>query len=206
MLALLLVCSCAPRSVAEPHGTPALATAKGVVLQAHDVPALQKCPQSDRWADLMLTGEPEMLPTGFATWSDLQVAGATEGWLSLYADVVSECPLLLGSAAPKGRLIYAVAIKFKNSSTAAASFTSDSVTFPVAADFFDRFSAAGGKLSKGAGTGFGDNSAVATISARGVPTYVALWQNKDFEAIVWGDNVSASEATSAVNRMNGRIH
>ena len=61
-------------------------------------------------------------------------------------------------------------------------------------------------MTKGASTGFGDNSAVATISNRGVPTYVAFWQNKSFDAVVYADNISASEATAAVNRMNGRIH
>src|ERR1700737_4390300 len=111
----LLLCSCSAS-----HGTSGPATAKGVVLQAKDVAGVQKCPQSDRWAELMLSGEPEMLPTGFPTWGDLKVAGATEGWLSLYADIESECPLLLGSAAPKGRLVYTTAIKFKDLASAAS--------------------------------------------------------------------------------------
>jgi hypothetical protein len=154
----------------------------------------------------MLTGEPEMLPTGFATWGDLKAAGATEGWLSLYADIEGECPLLLGSAPPKGRLVYTAAIKFKDQSSAAASFVSDVQGFPVAAYFADRFAAAGGKVTTGTTTGFGQNSAVATISVRGVPTYVAFWQNKNFDAVVYADNLSASEAESAVTGMNGRIH
>jgi hypothetical protein len=126
--------------------------------------------------------------------------------LSLYADSVPECPLLLGSAAPKGRLVYTAVIEFESSSGAAASFKAGAQTFPVAPYFADRFAAAGGMETKGAGTGFGENSAVATISVRGVPTYVAFWQNKRFEAVVYADNLSASEATTAVNRMNARIH
>jgi hypothetical protein len=177
-----------------------------VVLQAQDVPDVQKCPQSDRWAGLMLSGQPEMLPTGFATWADLQAAGATEGWLSLYADFASECPLLLGNAPPKGRLVYTAAIKFKDSSSAADSFTSDLHQFPVAADFAERFAAAGGKVTTGATTGFGRNSAVATISVRGVPTYVAFWQYKSFDAVIYADNLSTSEANSAVTRMKARIY
>jgi hypothetical protein len=47
---------------------------------------------------------------------------------------------------------------------------------------------------------------VATITIRGVPTYVAFWQNKSFDAVVYADNLSESEATTAINRMNGRIH
>ncbi|HEX2680626.1 MAG TPA: hypothetical protein VHQ03_04980, partial [Candidatus Dormibacteraeota bacterium] len=137
---------------------------------------------------------------------DLKAAGATEGWLSLYADSVSECPLLLGSATPKGRLVYTAAIKFKASSGAAASFSNGVQTFPVAPDFAGRFAAAGGRLTTGTGTGFGANSAVATISVRGVPTYVAFWQNQSFEAVVYADNLSAVEATTAVSRMNARIH
>jgi hypothetical protein len=178
---------------------------KGVVLQAKDVAGIKKCPQSDRWAELMLSGEPEMLPTGFATWSDLKTAGATEGWLSLHADIESECPLLLGSAAPKGRLVYTTAIKFKDSASAASSFIADSSAFPVADYFADRFAAAGGNVTRGVRTGFGENSVVATISAHGVPTYVAFWQNKNIDAVIYADNLSASEANSAVASMNARI-
>jgi len=200
----LLGFSCGPGS-GDSHAAPPAVTAKGLVLQATDIPGLQKCPQSDDWAVLMLQGEPEMLPTGFASWSDLKAAGATEGWLSLYADNTPECPLLLGSAAPQGRLVYTAAIKFKSSSNAAVSFTSGAQTFPVAPDFADRFAAAGGTETKGAGTGFGKNSAVATISVRGVPTYVAFWQNKSFVAVIYAFNLSASEAATAINRMNARI-
>src|SRR2546428_374722 len=70
----------------------------------------------------------------------------------------------------------------------------------------DRFTAAGGKVARGASTGFGESSVVATITARGVPTYVAFWQNKNFDAVIYADNLSVSEAQSAVARMNARIH
>ncbi len=199
-----VLCSCAPGQHTGPQGTPV--SAKGVVLQAQDLPTVQKCPQSDKWAGLMLSGQPEMLPTGMSSWPTLQTAGATDGWMSLYADEVAECPLLLGNATPKGRLVYTAAIKFKSSSRAAADFASDSQNFPVAPDFSARFTAAGGLLTKGASTGLGDNSVVATISLRGVPTYVVFWQNKNFEAVVYASNVSTSEGNSAANHMNARIH
>jgi hypothetical protein len=154
----------------------------------------------------MLSGQPEMLPTGMASWSDLKVAGAIDGWLSLYADDPLECPLLLGSAAPKGRLVYTAAIKFKDAESAAADYATDSRGFPVAPDFQDRFAAAGGKVTRGTDTGFGDSSVVATITLRGVPTYVVFWRNKNFEAVVYASNVTASEGSSAAAHMNGRIH
>src|ERR1700716_2247819 len=136
LLALTLaLCSCVSGPNACLHATIAPVTAKGAVLQAQDIPVIQKCPQSDKWAGLMLSGQPEMLPTGMASWSDLQAAGATEGWLSLYADNVSECPLLLANTPPKGRLVYSAAIKFKDPSSAFADYASDSQNFPVAADF-----------------------------------------------------------------------
>jgi hypothetical protein len=202
----LLLCSCTFLPGAAAHSAPPSTTAKVVVLQPQDIPSLQKCPQSDRWASLMLQGQPEMLPTGFASWSDLQAAGATEGWLSLYADKLPECPLLLGSAPPQGRLVYAAVIKFKDSSSAAASFSTGSRQFPVAPDFSARFMAAGGMETIGASTGFGDNSAVATISFRGVPTYVAYWQKKNFDAVIYADNLPAGDAVSAVRHMSERIH
>jgi hypothetical protein len=202
----LLLCSCTFLPGAAVHSTPPSTTAKVVVLQPQDIPSLQKCPQSDRWANLMLQGQPEMLPTGFASWSDLQAGGATEGWLSLYADKLPECPLLLGSAPPQGRLVYAAVIKFKDSSSAAASFRTGSQQFPVAPDFSARFTAAGGMETIGASTGFGDNSAVATISFRGVPTYVAYWQKKNFDAVIYADNLPAGDAVSAVRHMSERIH
>ena len=167
---------------------------------------MQKCPQSDKWAALMLDGQPEMLPTGMASWSALEGAGATEAWLSLYADNPAECPLLLGNAAPKGRLVYTAAIKFKDSASAAKDFVSDSQNFPVAPGFAARFTAAGGTLTKGASNGLGASSVVASISIRGVPTYVVFWQNMNFEAVVYDSNVSASEGSSEAAQMNGRIH
>ena len=202
----LLACSCAPGQGASNQRSEDSTTAKSVVLQAQDVPALHKCPQSDKWAGLMLTGQPEMLPTGMASWSDLQAAGATDGWLSLFAEAVPECPLLLANTPPTGRLVYTAAIKFKDSSHAVADFGSDSLGFPVAADFFARFTAAGGKLTKGPSTGLGEHSVLATITLRGIPTFVVFWQNKNFEAVVYASNVSDSEGTSAATRMNDRIH
>jgi hypothetical protein len=199
----LLLCSCMPGQHTVTQA--ASASAKGVVLQAQDLAAVEKCPQSDKWADLMLSGQPEMLPTGMASWSTLRSAGATDGWMSLYADDVSECPLLLGNAPPKGRLVYTAAIKFKSSSSAEADFASDSQNFPVAPDFSARFTAAGGVLTRGAGTGLGDNSVVATISLRGVPVYVVFWQTKNFEAVEYASNLSNVEGSSVANRMNGRI-
>jgi len=193
-----------PGQHASPQAPPD--SAKGVVLQGRDLPSVQKCPQSDKWAGLMLSGQPEMLPTGMSSWPALQTAGATDAWMSLYADDVAECPLLLGNATPKGRLVYAAAIKFKSSSSAAADFATDSVNFPVAPDFSARFTAAGGMLSRGAGTGLGEHSVVATITLRGVPTYVVFWQNKNFEAVVYASNVSTSEGNAAATHMNGRIH
>ena len=202
----LVLCSCASGPNVVVQGKPAPVTAKGVVLQAQDVPILQKCPQSDKWAGLMLSGQPEMLPTGMASWSDLQAAGATDGWLSLYADNVSECPLLLGNTPPNGRLVYSAAIKFKDPSHASADFASDSQNFPVAPDFFARFTAAGGTLTRGSNPGLGDNSVVATISLQNIPTYVVFWQNKNFEAVVYASNVSTTEGDSAATQMNSRIH
>jgi len=154
----------------------------------------------------MLTGQPEMLPTGMASWSDLRAAGATEGWLSLFAEDVPECPLLLSNTSPKGRLVYSAAIKFKDASHAIADYASDSQGFPVAADFFARFTAGGGKLTTGPSTGLGDHSVMATITLRGIPTYVVFWQKKNFEAVVYASNVSDSEGGSAATRMNDRIN
>lgn len=201
-----LLCSCTTGPNADTKASSALPTAKAVVLQAQDVPVLQKCPQSDNWAGYMLEGQPEMLPTGMSSWSALLAAGATEGWLSMYADNPTECPLLLGSAKPNGRLVYTAAIKFKDSASAAADYVSDSQNFPVAASFADRFTAAGGKLSRGISTGLGDSSVVAAISLRGVPTYVVFWRNKSFEAVIYASNVSASEGIAMAADMNSRIH
>ena len=62
----VLICACTLGTGSAANPALDSATAKSVVLQAGDLAAVQKCPQSDRWADLMLKGEPEMLPTGFA--------------------------------------------------------------------------------------------------------------------------------------------
>jgi hypothetical protein len=155
----------------------------------------------------MLKGEPEMLPVGLASWSQLQAGGATDAWMSLYADNVSECLLLFGSGGtPKGRLVYTAAIKFNDSASAAADFASDSQNFPVAPNFADRFTAAGGRLTRGAGTGLGESSVTATITLSGAPRYAALWQVMNFEAVVYASNVSESEGSSEAVLMNGRIH
>jgi hypothetical protein len=200
----LLTCSCAIGPNTASNLLPPT-TAKNVVLQDADIPGLQKCTQSDVWAGLMLTGEPAMLPTGMASWSALQGAGATDGWLSMYADNDSECVFIFGVGSLKGRLLYTAAIRFKDSSSAAADFATDSHAFPVADSFLVGFEAVGGKLTRGASTGFGANSAVARVSYRGVPTYVAFWQAKNFEAVVWADNGLAAEGEAAASDMNARI-
>jgi len=202
----VLICACTLGTGSAANPALDSATAKSVVLQAGDLAAVQKCPQSDRWADLMLKGEPEMLPTGFAAWSDLEAAGATDGWLSLFAAREAECPLLLGFTPPASPLVYSAVITFKDSSSAAANFDSVSRSFPVGAEFAARYAAAGGTLTRGANTGIGDNSVVAEISLRGVPTYVAYWQRKNFDAVIYADNLSGADAATAINRMNGRIH
>jgi hypothetical protein len=200
----LLMCSCVLGPNAASHLTPQV-TAKRVVLQDADIPGLQKCTQSDVWAGLMLTGAPAMLPTGMASWSALQTAGATDGWLSMYADNDSECVFIFGVGSLKGRLLYTAAIRFKDSSSAAADFATDSREFPVGDSFLGGFESVGGTLTRGRNTGFGENSAVARVSYRGVPTYVAFWQNKNFEAVVWADNGQASEGEAAATHMNARI-
>jgi hypothetical protein len=200
---MLLLCSCAGGS----QVMSVAATPKTVVLQSQDVPVLQKCPQSDHWAVLMLNGEPEMLPVGMASWSTLRAGGATDGWMSLYAGDVSECLLLFGSGGtPKGELVYSAAIKFRDSASAAADFASDSQSFPVAPGFAGRFTAAGGILTRGANTGLGENSVAATITLSGAPRYAVLWQVKNFEAVVYASNVSLSEGSSKAAQMNTRIH
>src|SRR2546428_804276 len=126
--------------------------------------------------------------------------------LPIDANMEQECPPPPGFARPKGRLVYPTAIKYKDAASANSNFVSGSQGFPVADYFAHRFTAAGGKVARGASTGFGESSVVATITARGVPTYVAFWQNKNFDAVIYADNLSVSEAQSAVARMNARIH
>jgi hypothetical protein len=180
-------------------------TAKSVVLQDADIPGLQKCTQSDVWAGLMLNGEPAMLPTGMASWSALRTAGATDGWLSMYADNAPECVFIFGVGSLKGRLLYTAAIRFKDPSSAAADFAANSRAFPVADSFLSRFEGVGGTLTRGAGTGLGQSSVAARVAYRGVPTYVVFWQRKSFEAIVWADNGMGSEGEAAASDMNSRI-
>ena len=202
----LLFCACTLGTSTVAHPATNAATARTVVLQAGDVAGVQKCPQSDKWADLMLNGEPEMLPTGFATWPDLKAEGATDGWLSLYAGSEAECPLLIGFSPPKTPLVYSAVITFKDAPAAAASYEFVSKGFPVAPAFAARFAAAGGTVTSGATTGLGDHAVVARITMRGVPTYVAYWQDRNFDAVLYADNLADSDAATAISKMKARIH
>jgi hypothetical protein len=47
---------------------------------------------------------------------------------------------------------------------------------------------------------------VATITLRGIPTFVVFWQNRNFESVVYASNLPDSEGSSAAARMNERIH
>jgi hypothetical protein len=178
------------------------ATAQNVALQAGDMSSLKRCPQSGTYdAYLVNSGDANEV----AAWTKSKSRGATEGYISEYADNTSDCGDFNSVDAPKGRLAFGWALKFKDASSATADYKTDSTRFNTSAAELVAFRSEG-SLVNGTGTGLGENSLLGIGKVEAFTYYFAVWQNQNFVIALWGFNVSQADGERATMKINGRVH
>src|SRR5207249_4791700 len=181
-------------------------SAQGVAESSSDFPGLQKCPESgsyDSYLKQEQTKSPDQYQSDKTTWDDLKASGANDSYIAVYAASSSDCGQF-AAGTPSGKVAYVYAIRFKDSTSASASYKVTSKDFHLSDSDLANLKAAGGTVQVGAATGLGDNSTVLSIDVAGLAVYVAFWENKQFEVAMIAFN-DAAEAPGAVTKINGRI-
>lgn len=182
-------------------------SAESVASNSSDFPGLTKCPESGSW-DSYLKAEQAKDPTQYSSdksqWDNLKAGGANDGYVAVYADQASSCGNF-GSDTPSGKVANVYAVRFKDESSASASFKADSKDFHLSDSDLSSITAAGGKVQQGTATGLGTNSIAVELSLAGTAFYIAFWQNKNFEVAMIVYNVAVSDSEGAAQKVNGRI-
>jgi hypothetical protein len=181
-------------------------SAQSVAESSSDFSGLQKCPESgsyDSYLKQEQTKSPDQYQSDKTTWDDLKASGANDSYIAVYAANSSDCGQF-AAGTPSGKVAYVYAIRFKDSTSASASFKTTSKDFHLSDDDLANLKAAGGTAAQGSATGLGDNSIVLSIDVAGVSVYIAVWENKTFEVAEVAFN-DATDAKAAVTKINGRI-
>ena len=172
-----------------------------------DFPGLHRCQQSGSFDSYLKAEQPDnsdQYQTDQKVWDDLRTARADDGYVAAYAADNAAC-----STYVYGKVLdevgYVFAIRFKDTSSAAASYKAELTPFHLSDEDTASIKAVGGTVQQGSATGLGDNSTVVSFDL-GFTIYVALWQSKEFLVVVLLDNVSASTGASATTRINSRVH
>ncbi len=182
-------------------------SAQNVAQNSSDFPGLSKCPESGSYDDYLKqeqTKAPDQYQSDKTTWDDLKASGANDSYVAVYAASASDCSQF-AAGTPSGKVAYVYAIRFKDSSSASASYKASAKDFHLDSSQVTQLQAAGATVTQGTATGLGDNSIVLSIDIAGVAVYVALWQNKGFEVATVAFN-EATDAPIAATKINGRIH
>jgi hypothetical protein len=203
----LVLTACGGGSSPGPLSVSGPPSAQSVSDNPSDFSGLQKCPESgsyDNYLKQEQTKNPSQYTTDSKSWSDLKAAGVNDSYIAMYAESSSDCGPI-GASTPSGKVANVYAFRFKDSSSAASSFKTQSGTFHASASDISAIQAAGGTVKQGAATGLGDNSIVISIDFQGTTVYVALWQSKEFEAAILLYNLPITEGSAAATKVNGRI-
>jgi hypothetical protein len=201
----MLVTSCGGTS--GPAG-PGPTAAQNVALQAGDISGLKRCPQTgtyDRYLEMEQAQDPTGAADEVAAWIKAKSLGATESYISEYADNTADCGNFNSVDAPKGRLAFGWAFNFKDSSTATADYKTESTRFNTSPAELAAFRSEG-SLVTGTSTGLGENSLLGIGKVEAFTYYFAVWQKQTFELAFWGFNVAKADGDTATTNINGRVH
>jgi len=181
-------------------------SAETVGSSSSDFPSLQKCPESGTW-DHYLTAEQAKNPSQYSTdksdLDTLKAAGADDTYVAVYADSASGCGNF-GADTPTGKIADVYAIRFKDSSAAAANYKTNLKDFHLSDSELTNIKAAGGTVTQGAASGLGDNSVVVSFAIAGVSFYVAFWQKNQFEVALLSFNEPEATNKTATTNISGR--
>lgn len=184
-------------------------TAQTVAANDGDWSGLQKCPESGSWDSYLnaeKTKSPDQYQTDKKSWDDLKASGANDSYVAVYSASASHCGEF-GIANPSGtpgKVAYVYVIRFKDTSSAAASYKATSKDFNLSDTSVSQLKAAGATVTEGSATGLGSNSVEISIAVVGTSFFIGYWQNQSFEVALVTLNVPSS--ADAASKINGRIH
>lgn len=204
---VLALVACGGSSGGGGGGAPQQTSAETVASSTSDFPGMTKCPESGSW-DSYLKAEQAADPTQYASdssdWTSLKAAGANDSYVAVYADSSSGCGHF-GSDTPSGKMVDVYAVRFKDASSAADNFKTNSKQFHLSDSDLQSIQAAGGKVAQGDDTGLGSYSIAVSLSVAGMSFYIAFWQKSKFEVAMIVYNIPATDGEAAAKKINGRI-
>src|SRR5438132_1152620 len=136
-------------------GVQTQASAQSVAQSSSDFPGLQKCSESGSYESYLKAEEtknPDQYKTDKTTWEDLKAAGANDSYIAVYASNATDCGQF-AAGTPSGKVAYVYAIRFKDSTSASASYKVTSKDFHLSDSDLANLKAAGGTVQVGAATG-----------------------------------------------------
>jgi hypothetical protein len=182
-------------------------SAQSVAENSSDFSGLQRCPQSgsyDKYLQAEQAKAPDRYTTDKKTWDDLKAAGADESYISASADSSASCDQF-GSSNFQGKVADVFAVRFKDSTKAAAAFTTTEGEFHVTNADLVQLKAFGATVLNGTATSLGTNSIVVKFAIANVTAYIALWQKKEFEVALVTYNLPLTVGPAAATKVNSRI-
>lgn len=183
-------------------------SAQTVAANDGDWSGLQKCPESGSWDSYLnaeKTKSPDQYQTDKKSWDDLKAAGANDSYVAVYSAGTSHCGEfgVANVSGTPGKVAYVYVIRFKDASSAAASYKVTSKDFNLSDTSISQLKAAGANVTEGTATGLGPNSVEISIAVAGISFFIGYWQNQSFEvALVTLNQTSGSDAAT---KINGRI-
>jgi hypothetical protein len=182
-------------------------SAQSVAENSGDFSGVQRCPQSgtyDQYLQVEQTKAPARYTTDKKTWDDLKAAGADDSYIAVSADSSANCDQF-GSSNFHGKVAEVFAVRFKDSTKAAAAFTTTEGEFHVTNADLAQLKAFGATVLNGTATSLGTNSIVVKFAIANVTAYIALWQNKEFEVAMVTYNLPLTVGPAASTKVNSRI-
>src|SRR2546427_9563524 len=157
-------------------GVQTQASAQSVAQSSSDFPGLQKCSESGSYESYLKAEEtknPDQYRTDKTTWEDLKAAGANDSYIAVYAANATDCGQF-AAGTPSGKVAYVYAIRFKDSTSASASYKVTSKDFHLSDSDVANLKAAGRTVQLGATTGLRANSPVLPSTPPGWAPYAAF--------------------------------
>jgi len=197
-----VVCACGVSSGPGPTG------AQAIAFQQSDVSGAQSCPGTGTW-DQFLAHEKSTDPNAYTgasdSWTKLKAAGATDGYIAIWADKPAECDAINHESVTTGRVVDIAAIHFKDESTAAAAYKGKDAALGIDVSALAQLQGMGGTAVEGQATGLGDNSIEAGILISGQPLFAAYWQHSSFVIVVYGFDLPMTDGRKIATTVNGRV-
>jgi hypothetical protein len=182
-------------------------SAKAVAASDSDFSGMTSCPESGSWDTYLKaeqTKDPSQYQTDKTNWDDSKAAGANDSYIAVYSASASDCGGF-GANTPTGKVAYVFAVRYKDNSSASASYKAGSKQIHLSDSDLANIKAAGGTVQQGTATGLGDNSIVVSLDIAGASIYIAYWQKKQFEVAVVSYQLPSADAEAAAKKIDARI-